>query len=254
MKRSRKKSLAEKLQPLGWWLIERKLFYYYPDLVHKDWWKELTVPDDIYDEVERNYIKYVFALKLQNFNVHKTYYQWQDDEFQRHAMFEVDFTRPSVQLVCSKLGKPKMTNAEEAEEQELRATKYPKFSVLTGGKGPPDEPSDDWLSVYEVGTTFVSMKKNSQDCDYELFYVLFKSLPDVILLKWQLYDGKVLDKYVEPRVFSKLFKPGVILGITRPSEEDTEDGNCNRPDRPTNMVLHEAVSGDDSVSQDEERP
>lgn len=122
-----------------------------------------------------------------------------------------------------------MSVAEDVEEHELRDTNYPKFRVLTGGKGPPELPSDDWLSEYEVGTTFVSMKKTSQDCDFELFHVLFKSLPDVILLKWQLCDGKILDKYVEPKTFSKLFKPGVILGVQR--LEDTCPEPVNNVDK-----------------------
>lgn len=140
--------------------------------------------------------------------------------------------------------------------EALRATKYPNFRVATGGKGPPEEPTTNWVAEYEVGTTFCTMKRSSQDCDFELFYVLFKSLPEVMLLKWQLCDGKILDKYVDPVTFSKLFKPGVILGVIKPeaSKEDTEDGNSNRSDRPRDLVLHEAVPGEHQLLEDEEQP
>lgn len=115
-----------------------------------------------------------------------------------------------------------MTNAEE-QEDELRETKYPKFRILTGGKGPPEPPGENWLAEYESGTTFVSMRINNRDGDYELFHVSFKSLPDVMLLQWQLPDGKIWDRYVDPEVFSKLFKRGVVLGVIKRNE----DGNSN---------------------------
>lgn len=120
-----------------------------------------------------------------------------------------------------------MTNAEETDREELqfRKTKYPRFRVATGGKGPED-PTDafDWLSGYEVGTTFVTFPRSSLGAEYEHFFVLFKSLPEVILLKWILPDGKTLDRYVRPEKFCKQYEPGIILGIEKPQGEDN-DGN-----------------------------
>lgn len=145
-----------------------------------------------------------------------------------------------------------MTNLEEEEAEELRPTKYPNFRVASGGKGPPDPPDEyghDWLSTYEVGTTFCTMRINSKDCDFELFLVLFKS-SEVVLLQWRLPDGKIWDKYVSSPVFSKMFKPGVILGVLKPeaSEEDTDNGYSNRSNRPADLVLHETVPGDHSLA------
>lgn len=149
-----------------------------------------------------------------------------------------------------------MTNTEEDIDMELRSTKYPNFRVATGGKGPPEEPSEDWLSAYEVGTTFVSIKRNNRDGDFELFHLLFK-LPDVVLLKWELCDGKLLDKYVAPAVFSRVFKPGVILGVAKleTSKEDTNDVRRSRQRNPrgsSDVVLHEAVQRTDPVAPEEE--
>lgn len=131
-----------------------------------------------------------------------------------------------------------MSVAEDVEEQRLRATKYPKLHVLTGGKGPPDDPTDghNWLGEYVPGTTFVSMRRSSKDCDYELFHVVFTT-PEVFLLQWVLPDGKIWDKHVDPVGFSKLMKPGVILGIHKPeaSKEDTDDER-NRTNRLPDLV------------------
>lgn len=107
-----------------------------------------------------------------------------------------------------------MSVAEDRDE-ELRETKYPHLRLLTGGKGPPDGPVDNWLAEYEEGTTFVARHRNSNEVDYNLYHVLFKSLPKVVLLKWQLPDGKMLDYYVDPVRFSRLFPEHVILGVVK---------------------------------------
>lgn len=128
-----------------------------------------------------------------------------------------------------------MNVQEVIEDEELRGTKYPQLRVLTGGKGPPEGPVDNWLAEFEVGTTFVARHRNSNEVDYNLYYVLYKDLPEVILLKWQLPDGKVLDYYVDPVRFSKLFPEKKILSVIKPEEpqqeaEVSEDGNSNRSD------------------------
>lgn len=151
-----------------------------------------------------------------------------------------------------------MNVAEELEDTELRETKYPRFRVATGGKGPPEPPEekDNWLSDYECGTTFVSMRINSKDCDFELFTVVFKDIPEkpnVMLLKWFLPDGKIWDKYVEPKTFSKMFKRGVVLGVIR---NEVEDGNRSSdwPDNKGGVVLHEAVPRELLGPTEEEEP
>lgn len=137
-----------------------------------------------------------------------------------------------------------MTNVEEVEEQELRHTRFPKFRVLTGGKGPPDEPTDDWLSEYSVGTTFVCRHRNSKNVDLNLYHVIFKSLPGVVLLKWELPDGKLMDYYVDPERFSKQMEAPTILGVINieaAKADGEEDGNSDRTDRPRDVVLDAPV-------------
>ncbi len=147
---------------------------------------------------------------------------------------------------------------KDTEMEELRATKYPRFRVATGGKEPPgpSDPIHNWLADYEVGTTFVARHKNSKDVDYNLYRVIFKWLPEVVLLKWQLPDGKLLDYYVDPERFSKDFKNPSILGIVKPPEEVEDNGNKqrNRTDRLANLVLDASVHGEHQVLQGTEEP
>lgn len=128
-----------------------------------------------------------------------------------------------------RLEREKMS-AIEVNEDEFKDTKYPHLRVASGGKGPPEGPVDNWLADFEVGTTFVARQLNSKEVDYNLYYVLYKDLPEVMLLKWQLPDGKVLDYYVDPVRFSKLFSEKKILGVIKPEEhqqdaEVSEDGH-----------------------------
>lgn len=117
-----------------------------------------------------------------------------------------------------------MSVQEVLEDTELRETKYPQLRLLTGGKGPPEGPVDNWLAEFEVGTTFVARHKNSNEVDYNLYYVLYKDLPEVMLLKWQLPDGKVLDYYVDPVRFSRLFPEKKILSVIKPVDEVDVNG------------------------------
>lgn len=148
-----------------------------------------------------------------------------------------------------------MSIQEMHEEDEFKDTKYPHLRVATGGKGPPEGPVDNWLAEYEVGTTFVARHRNSKDVDYNQYYVMFKALPEVVLLKWILPDGKLLDYHVDPVRFSKAFPEHVILGVIKQEEpqkeaEVSENGNSNRTNRPPDMVLHEAVPGEHQLPQD----
>lgn len=111
---------------------------------------------------------------------------------------------------------------QEDLEEGLRTTKYPHLRVATGGKGPPDDPVDNWLAELEVRTAFVARHRNSNEVDYNQYYVLFKALPEVVLLKWILPDGKLLDYYVDPVRFSKMFPEHVILGVDKQEEPQQE--------------------------------
>lgn len=136
-----------------------------------------------------------------------------------------------------------MVNAEETEDEAVsRQLKWtPK--VIIGGKGPPEPPADNWLGEFEVGTTFVARHRNSKEVDFNLYYVLFK-LPEVVLLKWILPDGKLLDYHVDPVRFSKMFEKAIVLSVIKPQEAAVadEEHERNRTDRPSDVVLDETVS------------
>lgn len=105
---------------------------------------------------------------------------------------------------------------------EFKETKYPNLRVATGGKSPPEGPVDNWLAKLEVRTTFVARHRNSNDVDYNQYYVLYKDLPEVMLLKWILPDGKLLDYYVDPVRFSKMFSEYKILGVEKEPQQEAE--------------------------------
>jgi hypothetical protein len=107
---------------LGWRLIEWKVAYYKPEYVHSSRFKDYDVTDEVYDAAEVRYLTLVRILREQraadpffadcphplvtNTIVHKKWPGF-DDVGYEHAMMEVDMTRPSVQLVVSKLSSPK---------------------------------------------------------------------------------------------------------------------------------------------------
>lgn len=76
----------------SWKIIEYKLMYYRPDLVHDSWHKDLTISDSDYDKIEEEYIKMCRELKLTPTVT---------------EMVGIDLTRPSCKLVLSKLSKKK---------------------------------------------------------------------------------------------------------------------------------------------------
>lgn len=87
---------------LSWRLIELKTMYYMPHLVHASWHDDLTVPDAVYDEMERRYLALCRELGVENTVVHKSYPGF--DDVPGDGMMEIDRERPSVQLVLRKLG------------------------------------------------------------------------------------------------------------------------------------------------------
>jgi len=139
-----------------------------------------------------------------------------------------------------------MTNAETEDDPTIKQAKWTP-RVITGGKGPPDPPDQEgsnWLADLETGTTFVTRSRNSKEVDLNLYHVLFKSLPGVVFLKWQLPDGKLLDYYVDPVRFSKMFEKPIILGVIKEEAAEADgdaNGNSDRTNRQSDVVLHETV-------------
>lgn len=119
-------------------------------------------------------------------------------------------------------------NEVDGDTDKFKNTKYPHLRVAAGGKGTPEGPVDNWLADLEPRTMFVARHRNSNDVDYNQYYVLFKSLPEVVLLKWILPDGKLLDYYVDPVRFSKMFPEHVILGVDKePNQEPQQEAEVS---------------------------
>lgn len=84
-----------KFAVISWQLLEYKLAYYHPHLIHDDWKKEVMVEDSVYDKLEDEYKQ-----MCKDLNVEPT----------ASAMVGFDFTRPSCKLVVFKLSNPKKQN------------------------------------------------------------------------------------------------------------------------------------------------
>lgn len=86
---------------LSYRLIECKICYYYPELIKEGYRAQLEVHDDIYDQMEREYIDLCIKLGKENTVSHSGY---RSEEVKGEGMFEVDFKRPAVHLVMRKWG------------------------------------------------------------------------------------------------------------------------------------------------------
>lgn len=84
----------ERVTELSWKLIELKLAYYRPDLLHDDW-LHLKVPDGLYDALEDEYL-----MLCEQLNLRPT----------ATEMVGFDDTKPSGRLVYSKLSQPRKIN------------------------------------------------------------------------------------------------------------------------------------------------
>jgi hypothetical protein len=54
----------ERFVQLGWQILEMKMAYYLPHMVHSDWVKEYTVSDQTYDTLESEYRSLAHKLNL----------------------------------------------------------------------------------------------------------------------------------------------------------------------------------------------
>jgi hypothetical protein len=90
---------------LSWWLIERKVAYYKPEVLHSSRYGDYVVSDEAYDAAEQRYLTLCRKLGLTNTIVHKGYPGFED--VPGAGMMEIDTSRPSVQLVLKKLGSVK---------------------------------------------------------------------------------------------------------------------------------------------------
>lgn len=92
------------LAHLSWRIIEWKVQYYRPDLVHESWGNEFIIDDATYDAHELRYLELCRITKSPNTLVHKGYPGYDD---YANAMLELDMERPSVQRVIKYMSNPK---------------------------------------------------------------------------------------------------------------------------------------------------
>jgi hypothetical protein len=82
----------KKFSQLSWKILEWKLIYYHPNLIHTSWFKKLSIEDREYDHYEDEYKTLASKLGLKP---------------TASDMVGFDESRPSCKLVLSKLQKPK---------------------------------------------------------------------------------------------------------------------------------------------------
>ena len=99
--------------------------------------------------------------------------------------------------------------------------------TITGGKGPAEPPSDDWLSLLKKGTVF-SCKFNGKDVDCEVYGITFKHSKTVILFN-ALGTGPV--RAVDPVEFCRRYKKFEVLEEGQEVPEEDNNGNSIRPVR-----------------------
>lgn len=130
------------------------------------------------------------------------------------------------------------------EEETLRGTKYPKFRVLTGGKGPPEPPvgEDNWLQSLEVGTVF-ACRQGVKTVDWEEYYLIAKVSDDLFCLKVSVPDGKVWDRRVDPKLFCNHHKSYKVLWVHK--QEETDGTDERDPVQPGGLLLCPTVQGVD---------
>ena len=84
-----------------------RLMYYYPERVHKDWYEEITISDEQYEEYERGYLELCFKLNQPNYYVPKNtgYENW--DKIEHKAVIGLDFNRPCIYRMLNKYNRSK---------------------------------------------------------------------------------------------------------------------------------------------------
>lgn len=85
-------SIKDPFEQAKWYLIAYKILYYHPELFPK--WE--SPKDQVYDEIEKGYLKQCLDLGAKNEFVHKTYPEYKNSGT---GMMEIDFNHPKVSEV-----------------------------------------------------------------------------------------------------------------------------------------------------------
>ena len=81
---------------LSWDLIGYKMMYYYPEEVDTSWHKKLTVTDEAYDTLEKEYLRLCLELGIPNTVAGQS--SVDGKEVRGEGMTQIDLERPSVRL------------------------------------------------------------------------------------------------------------------------------------------------------------
>lgn len=124
-----------------------------------------------------------------------------------------------------------MTVIEDQEEQ--RKPWIPR--VITGGKGPPETPSENWLASLPVRTQFVC-RLNNKTIDWEMCF-LYHKFEEIYLLKIEMPNGDHYERRVDPQLFSNLYRDYRVIHIYPPikieeieAPKGDDNGNSYRTD------------------------
>lgn len=152
-----------------------------------------------------------------------------------------------------------MSVAEELEETEFRETKTPFLRVATGGKGPPEGPTEpvvNWLETFQIGTVF-ACRANKNTVDWEM-YSLMHRFTNIYLLNMETPDGKVWERRVDPIQFCKHYREYEVIAVYNLDKEapkGDDDGNREQRNQggPSDVVRDAPDGGDRPPSSEEER-
>lgn len=91
------------------------------------------------------------------------------------------------------------------EEEEHTA---PKLKLITGGKGPPDDPNNpDWLSELDNHTTFLAQNKKDTTFALGQFTIVLKGEKAILVL----VQGSKEPVWVDPVRFTRDFRRYEII-------------------------------------------
>lgn len=86
------------------------------------------------------------------------------------------------------------------EENKSEEEPKPVLKLIRGGKGPPTEENEDWLSPLPVGLNFL-VKKKKEDFECLECHILHKSRLAIVLVL--TYNKAQAELWVEPKAFCK---------------------------------------------------
>lgn len=180
-RRKRKAAWRKEFIPMGWRLIEWRLAYYYPELVHEKLRPMYVVPDWMFDQYEQRYLTLCYLLGEINYNAHKIPERFRTTVHHAESI-ELDFERPSVQLVCNKLSGREHPMTKTGKEFGGDLISSGKNGQATGGGASN--------IIEEVGTNETRITKTA----HVTFIVTGDDVDDVNYFDWFNQPGWTIDR------------------------------------------------------------